>query len=132
MSENGVTDMRERLKQRAGENRRSEPYTISEWDETVELRPLSVGAKFAIFGDDAEIDGDGGFNLKMGDLGSMLPQVIIGTCFDPDTGEQVWGPDDAEWLADQDAAVLEPLANEGMRISGLIEEAAEQGKDDSS
>ena len=126
---NGDRSMKERLAERASEHRRSESFEIKEWGETVELRSLSIGAKFAIFGEDAEIGDDGGFNMKMGDLGSMLPQVIIGTCYDPDSGERIWTEKDAEWLAEQDAGVLEPLANAGMKISGLVEEAAEEGKD---
>lgn len=122
---NGNGNLRERLREHA-RTAHSEPYTIDEWDETVELRSMSVGEKYALFGDDAETDDQGDVKLKPSQLGQMVSDVVIATVFDPDTGEPMFSAEDKTELDGWPAPVIEPLAQAGLKASGIGEDAVEE------
>ena len=126
---NGNKSLKDRIRAANAVKANAENLTVDEWDGVeLELRSMTVGAKYELFGDNADLE-----NLRASQLGDMVPRVVIGTCYDPKTGEPVFDDADEEWLAKEPAAVLEPVAEAGMRVSGMTPEAGnEAGKDSSS
>jgi hypothetical protein len=49
--------------------------------------------------------------------------LIVASCFDPDTGEQIFTDGDYEMIMDKSAGVIEHLASRAMDLSGLNREA---------
>ena|SRR3990172_13029211 len=101
---------------------KGEALEIPEWDVTVELRSMSIAQKGALIGDEEP---------KPSKLMLMLPEVIVFTCCDPESGEPIFTPEDLAWLQTQPASVIERVATEGLRVSGLDEEAEDRGKEGS-
>jgi hypothetical protein len=94
------------------------------WGEQFEVRSLTV-AKKAQITEAATNDND---DLL---LDRLLPAVVVATCHDPVTGQPVFTDEDIEWIKEQPAGIVEPLATVGLRVSGL-EKAALEGKSDGS
>ena len=70
---------------------------------------------------------DGQMNLQM-----VYPEIVISTSFDPETGEQIFSPEDRAALLSKSATALDRLATVGMRLSGFTQEASDElGKDSS-
>lgn len=121
--------LRDRIKvAAASSSAEGEKFEVEGWGTTVELRSLSVGAKNRLVAQRDASDGP-----LEGRLDAFVAKVLIETCYDPETSEQVWSDEDAEWLIDQDAAVVEPLLLKALEKSGITEaeilEALESGKD---
>lgn len=76
------------------------------------------------------------------DLTMVYPAVLVATCVEPDVlpdgspnpaaGEACFTPEDAEWLNTKSGAVVERVATKGMVVSGIMQEAVEAGKADTS
>lgn len=67
------------------------------------------------------------------DFRKFYPELIWRTCFHPKTHEQLFTPEDVEWLNEKNAGVLELLAGTASRLSGLDRAARDRaGKDSSS
>lgn len=63
------------------------------------------------------------------DLEKMYPLLIISATFDPETGEKVFTNDDMLLLQDKSATAIEFVAQEVMRMSGMIPKAVDtEGK----
>ena len=54
--------------------------------------------------------------------------VLELTCYDPDTDNRLFGPEDRAWLGDKNPDVLDRLVEVGSKLSGLGEDAVEEGK----
>lgn len=115
---NGAGNLRERIRKAEVAGK---AFEVEGWGEKVELRSMTVAEKL-------EVVGEEGDEMTNAQAGGMLPKVIIKTCYDPDTGEPVFGDDDESWLSNQPASVIEPLALAGLRASGMTDEAIEEGK----
>ncbi len=117
---------------RAVDDGSAESYEVPEWDVVVEIRSMTARARASFV---AEIAGTGGDLTEANDpnrIMGMWWHVISQTCFDPDTGDLAFEPDDVEWLFEKNARVVNDLANQCMEASGLTEEAqADMGKDSS-
>jgi hypothetical protein len=118
-SSNG--SLRERIRASEAPTRLLE---VDGWDVTVEIRSMSVAEKFGLFGDDDEI--------TLARTGQMMPDVILLTCFDPETGDKLFTDEDREWLADAPAGPIETVAMAGLSLSGVDQDAIDAGKGDSS
>ncbi len=114
--------LRDRI--RAAKPPEAEALEVPEWDVIVEVRSMSVVEKGAL----AVMASSNGDTDAAAQYVEYLPRVVIATCFDPTTGEPVFGEDDREWLASQPAAIVERLAVAGTRVSGLAEGALDVGK----
>ena len=66
------------------------------------------------------------------DFETLYPSILIACCHDPDTGELVFGEEDLAWINEKSAGPVEKLAQIGMRLSGLTQEAVDEGKESSS
>lgn len=98
-----------------------ETLEVKGWDSVVGLKSMTLKEK-------TEIIGDGETAPKLTDL---LPNVIIATVIDPETKEPLFTSEDLDWLSEQPSGVIEAVAAEGLRVSGLSEDAVEVGKGDS-
>lgn len=96
---------------------------VPQWGVTVEVRTMSAGQRSRMIQSCTLPDG----NI---DLDRLYPMLIIATVFDPETGAQVFGPDDAPMLQDKSAASIEFVAQRAMQMSGMSAKAADdEGKD---
>ena len=101
----------------------SEMVAVPEWGVKLEVRGMTGAERTRIM--DLAIDNKGGMNLQF-----VYPEIVIATAFDPETGTQVFTPNDRGTLLSKSATALDRLAGVGMRLSGFTEEASdEKGKD---
>lgn len=103
----------------------SEMVEVPEWGVKIEVRGMTGAERTRIM--DLALDNKGGMNLQF-----VYPEIVIATAFDPETGTQVFTPNDRGTLLSKSATALDRLAGVGMRLSGFTEEASdEKGKDSS-
>ena len=103
----------------------SEKVPVPEWGVTIEVRGMTGAERTRIM--DKAVDQQGGVNLQF-----VYPEIVIATCFDDNTGEQIFKPSDRDALLTKSAVALDRLAQVGMRLSGFTQESADaQGKDSS-
>lgn len=99
----------------------SELVHVADWDATVEVRPLTVRGRAAIYNDARDLDG----NMS---IEKLYPMLIIASVYDPEEGTQVFTTEDVSWLVEQPAGPIELLAQKCITISGLDQTAVEAGK----
>jgi hypothetical protein len=98
---------------------------IPEWGVDVEVRGMSGAARFQIMQTTA--DNDGAINFTR-----MIPDIIIGCTFDPETGEQVFEDGDRDGLMGKSGKALDRIVEVAMEISGMTPKAVDaEGKDSS-
>ena len=101
----------------------SEMVTIPEWEVTVELRSMSGAARAVLMQEAMQSGG----NINMA---KVYPDLIIQTCFDPETGEPVFTEEDREAILSKNGAILDRLAEVATRLSGFNDSAVDDaGKD---
>ena len=105
----------------------AEQVDVPEWDCVIEIRTPTVRMRGEIISE------------FMGNEGSidyirMYPSLIIGTAFDPDTGERIFTMADKDVLLERWSAVMERLGAVAVRLAGLdnAAERVELGKGGSS
>jgi hypothetical protein len=99
---------------------------IDQWNLEVEVRGMSGAARAAIVQDAA--DNNGSVNFQ-----KMLPEIVSQCVYDPETGEQVFGPNDKDLIMSKSGAALEKISSVAMRLSGFGENAVDEaGKGSSS
>lgn len=91
---------------------KEEKIHIPEWGVDLLIRSLSGAVRNKIM--NASLNKDG----KM-DLDRFYPDIVIASCFDPETGEQVFEPTDREMLLSKNGAALERIAQKATTMSGL-------------
>lgn len=96
----------------------SEQVDIPEWGITLEVRGMTGADRTRI------LDLAVGTSGKV-DLAIVYPEIVIGTCFDPETGEKVFEPGDRDAILAKSAQAIDRIAQVGMRLSGFTEEAAD-------
>ena len=96
----------------------SELLVIKEWDVTVEVRSMSGAARAVLIQDAANNDGKVNF-------AKILPEIIIGCVFDPETGERVFESKDEEALMEKSGQVLDKVLAVAMRLSGFADGAVD-------
>lgn len=103
----------------------SELVDIPEWGVKVEVRGMTGAERTRIM--DLAIDAKGGVNLQF-----VYPEIVIATAFDPESGTQIFSPNDRGTLLTKSAMAIDRLAATGMRLSGFTkEDVDEKGKDSS-
>lgn len=96
---------------------------IPEWGVNVEVRGMSGAARFAVMQTTA--DNNGAINFAR-----MIPEIIIGCTFDPETGEQVFEDTDRDSLMLKSGKALDRIVELAMEISGMGNKAVDvEGKD---
>lgn len=102
-----------------------ESVTVPEWGVTLEMRGMTGAERTRIM--DLAMDAGGQLNLQ-----SIYPEIVISTCFDAETGEKIFAPEDRDALLSKSANALDRVALVGMRLSGFTQEAADDAGKDSS
>ena len=93
-----------------------ETIEVPRWGVTLEVRGMT-GKSRSVF-TELFASEDGTIDYE-----AMYPSLLIATCFDPETKEQVFTQDDAAMLNSKSGKALEDLAQVAMRLSGLGKQA---------
>lgn len=105
----------------------SEVVSISEWGVDVLVKGFTLGAKDDFLASILDPQ-TRQTNIKAFNVG-----VIVGTCYDPETGERLFTESDIPALKEKSAAIIQRLVDVGTRLSGLTDDAvAVAGKKSSS
>jgi hypothetical protein len=112
---------------RASEDGTSETVDVPEWGVKLEVRSTTVDERATLLAMQMELD-EGDTAAK---LAGFYPAVLVATCFDPDTGEQVFNRDDVAWLVTKNSAPVEKVAQVALRVCGMAGDTTEEdlGKD---
>lgn len=99
---------------------KKELVTIDEWGVTVEVRGLT-GAQQVRISKAAEVkDVDkNGEPTTRTDNNLLAQAMILASTFDPDTGELVFEPTDADGLYEKSGAALNKIATAALRLNGM-------------
>ena len=101
----------------------TEMVDVPEWGVKVEVRGMTGAERTRIM--DKATQNAGDVNLQF-----VYPEIVIATAFDPESGEQVFKPNDRDALLAKSATALDRIAAVGMRLSGFTAESADDlGKD---
>ncbi len=101
----------------------SETVEVPEWGVKIEVRGMTGAERTRIMDKATQTAGD--VNLQF-----VYPEIVIATAFDPESGEQVFKPNDRDALLAKSATALDRIAAVGMRLSGFTAESADNlGKD---
>lgn len=99
-----------------------EDVEVPEWGVTVRVVSPTVRERARIVSAFMGPDGQP-------DLEKMYPALVIATASDPETGERLFTPDDAEALSAKSGKAMETVAQAALRVSGMSERPVESGKD---
>lgn len=107
----------------------SEIVTIPEWDVDVEVRGIAAAERIAMYDRIASEQQAGKAHAP---VAVMWPTLVIGCTFDPETGEQLFSPDDWTALAQKSGSAIDRIASAAMRLSGITEGSEDELGEDSS
>lgn len=103
----------------AADDIETEIVDIPQWDVTVEVRSMDGRSRTRLLS--AAAENDGVLNLEQ-----FYPEVVILCSFDPETGERIFEPGDADLLLSKASAPLEILAQAALRVSGMAGDSLDQ------
>jgi len=90
-----------------------EKVRVPEWDAELEVRGLTASARARVL--QRSLNADGGLDLER-----LYPELVISSCFDPTSGEQVFREkEDRFVIGHKSAAAVERIAAVAMRLSGM-------------
>lgn len=119
-----VVSIQDRIK--AANDITSEVVEVPEWDQVkIEVRSMTGKERAKLLKRAAQPDGSMDFE-------ALYPSVLVACCYDPDTGEKVFDDEALVWINEKAAGPVEKLAQCGMKLSGLTQDAVNEGKDRSS
>lgn len=97
----------------------SELVTVAEWDVQILVKGLTGQARATLLQESLD--------MKTGrmDLVKMYPDLLISTCFDPESNTRIFGNEDRDALNAKNGGALEKLALVAMRLSGLEDNAVQ-------
>lgn len=105
----------------------SELIHIEEWGVDVLVRGFSLGAK------DDFLTSVYNPESKKSDIKAFTVGVLIGTAYDPESGEKLFSESDIPILKQKSAAAVQRIVDVGSKLSGLTDDAIEvAGKKSSS
>jgi hypothetical protein len=96
------------------------PYSVEKiyvksWDEWVEVRSISLGVRNDMM--ERVMDPE----TKEANVKLLIPELLIQTAYDPETGTRVFADDDLAFLNGQDSNAADEVAAVAMRLSGMVE-----------
>jgi hypothetical protein len=97
----------------------SELVEIPEWDVKVLVKGFTLGAKDDFLASILDV------NTKEPNIRAFNVGVLVGTCYDPESGEKLFTEDDIVVLKQKSAAAIDRLVQVGQKLSGLTEEAVD-------
>jgi hypothetical protein len=99
---------------------RKKIVNVPEWGIDVEVRGMTGADRTTIL-ENAVNPETGSVDLKV-----MYPAIVIASCYDPETGEKIFTPEDKDLLLSKSATALDLLAQEGMQVGGMTNDEVEQ------
>lgn len=97
----------------------TELVDVPEWGVKVEVRSMTARERsraiMAWRTDDDQVD-----------LEKLYPVLLVQTVYDPETGDRVFQPEDADALNLKNSAALERLATVAIRLSGMEQKAVDK------
>ena len=109
----------------AAQDIKNEQVYIPEWDVTIEVRTMTGTQRAQVI--KTAVDEKGNINTD-----SIYPELLIATCFDPNTSKPIFTEKDKTALNNKSGAVLERLGQIAMTLSGLTKESIEEAEKNSS
>lgn len=100
---------------------KNEKVHVPEWDVTIEVRTMNGKQRAQVV--KAAVDEKGNINAD-----SIYPELLIATCFDPNTSKPIFTDKDKDALNAKSGAVLERIGQIAMGLSGLTKEAVEDAE----
>jgi hypothetical protein len=98
----------------------SEVVEIPEWDGIkILVKGFTLGAKDDFLASILDV------NTKEPNIKAFNVGVLVGTCYDPESGEKLFSEEDVPVLKQKSAAAIDRLVQVGQKLSGLTEEAVE-------
>jgi hypothetical protein len=105
----------------------SEVVNIPEWSVDVLVKGFTLGAKDDFLASILDPQ------TRQTNIKAFNAGVIVGTCYDPESGERLFTESDIPALKEKSAAIIQRLVDVGTRLSGLTDDAvAVAGKKSSS
>ena len=104
----------------------ADEYKISAWDAAVEIRSMTARQRADLVQQMAN-NGTDTYDVML-----LWSQAIVSCVFDPDSGEPLFTDDDMEWLFDKEANIVQDLATECLRASGMANTSLDEAGKDSS
>lgn len=110
---------------RAASDTSSEIVEVPEWGVEIEIRSMTGRQRASIMTEIAKV------GIDSIDVEGLWASVLTTCLYDPESGDNVFGSDDLEWLmTEKSAAVIDRLSRRCLEVSGITEEAADDlGKD---
>lgn len=99
---------------------KSEKIYISQWDAEIEVKELNGGQRAKFFDNTVSVDKYG--NVKT-HLEKMNTEIIILSCYDPETGERLFKEEDRELILQASGEAIDQIAQVALKISGLSNNA---------
>lgn len=97
----------------------SEIVDVPEWGVKVLVRGFSLGAKDDFLASILNTE------TKQTNIKAFNVGVLVGTAYDPTTGEKLFSEADIPVLKEKSAAIIQRLVDAGTRLSGLTDDAVE-------
>lgn len=97
----------------------SEIVDVPEWGVKVLVRGFSLGAKDDFLASILDTE------TKQTNIKAFNVGVLVGTAYDPTTGEKLFSEADIPVLKEKSAAIIQRLVDSGTRLSGLTDDAVE-------
>lgn len=98
---------------------KSELVTVEEWDATLEVRALTGKQRANV------ITSALGPNGRM-DFEKLYPELVISSCYDPETKERVFEKTDKDLLNEKSGGALEKIAQVVIKLSGLKPDSVDE------
>lgn len=96
---------------------------VEAWDCDIDIRTITAVERSRLVATCTKEDG----NI---DMEKMYPLLIIAAVYDPETSEKVFEQEDMEMIQNKSAAAVEFVAQEVMKLSGMMPKAVDaEGKD---
>lgn len=111
-----MSTIREKIKN--AQDIQKEILEIKEWDCSIEIRTMTAKQRARIL--DKVMDEKGQINHDL-----FHGYMIAVCCFDPETNEQIFDAEDADWLMDKSSGPVERIMTAVMKLSGLNKGAVE-------
>ena len=114
-----MSDLKERIKK--VDDIQKEVVHVDEWDADIEVRGMSGEERAEYF--KASYDDEG-----KPIYGKASVNVLIETCYDPETSKKLFDAKDASWLSKKSGAALNRLGMAALRLSGVSADEQEKIK----
>lgn len=117
-----MSKLREKIK--SYQDIKEELVEIPAWDCSILMKSMTAKQRSSILNE--VMDEEGKIQHE-----KLHAQMIIACCYDPETGERIFSPEDDQWLMDKSCGPVELLVGKAMQISGLAKGALEQAEKNS-